>query len=89
MGEFAGRSLGCARQVIGTGAEASCGAHSSLVAFCKGVDPMDWKDFGQEDGTSMPWQTSSGLKAVVRWLRNLGSREISVIGKFGCEPGEN
>jgi hypothetical protein len=56
---LAGRFLGCARQVIGTGAEASCGAHSSLVAFGKGVDTMDWEDLGQEDGTSMPWQTST------------------------------
>jgi hypothetical protein len=55
----AGRFLGCLEQVLSTGAEASCGAHSHLVAFGNGVDTMDWKDAGQEDGVSMPWQSST------------------------------
>jgi hypothetical protein len=55
---FAGRLLGCARQIASTGINASCGPHSSLVAFGKGVDTMDWTDIGQEEGTTMPWQSS-------------------------------
>jgi hypothetical protein len=55
----AGRFLGCLGQLLSTGAEASCGAHSHLVAFGIGVDTMDWKDAGQENGISMPWQSST------------------------------
>jgi hypothetical protein len=54
----AGRFLGCLRQVLSTGTEASCGAHAHLVAFGNGVDTMDWEDVGQEEGISMPWQSS-------------------------------
>ncbi|MGA3048575.1 MAG: hypothetical protein ABSD67_18220 [Terracidiphilus sp.] len=56
---FAGRFLGCARQIASTGAHASCGPHSYLVAFGNGVDTMDWEDIGQEDGTTAPWQRST------------------------------
>jgi hypothetical protein len=35
------------------------GTHAPLVACGKGVDTMDWEDLGQEDGTSMPWHTST------------------------------
>ena len=56
---IAGRLLGCARHIIGTGVHASCGPHSYIVAFGKGVDTMDWTDPGQEDGTIMPWQRST------------------------------
>ena len=56
---IAGRFFGCARQIIGAGVHASCGPHSYLVAFGKGVDTMDWADLGQEDGTTLPWQRST------------------------------
>ncbi|AFL89225.1 hypothetical protein Terro_2993 [Terriglobus roseus DSM 18391] len=55
----AGRFLGCLGQVLSTGAEASCGPHSYLVAFGKGIDTMDWQDAEQENGTSEPWQSST------------------------------
>jgi hypothetical protein len=53
------RLLGCSRQIIGAGVHASCGAHSFLVAFGRGIDTMDWEDLRQEDGTTMPWQSST------------------------------
>lgn len=56
---IASRFLGCAREVSALGVHASCGAHSYLVAFGKGVDTMDWADLNQEDGTTMPWQRST------------------------------
>jgi hypothetical protein len=56
---IAGRLFGCARQISGAGVHASCGPHSYLVAFGKGVDTMDWADLGQEDATTMPWQRST------------------------------
>jgi hypothetical protein len=56
---FLGRSLGCARQIGSTGVHASCGADSHLVAFGQGIDTMDWEDLGQENGTTMPWQSST------------------------------
>lgn len=56
---IAGRFFGCARQINSAGVHASCGPHSYLVAFGKGVDTMDWADFGQEEGTTMPWQHST------------------------------
>jgi hypothetical protein len=52
------RLIGCFGQVMKTGVHASCGANSYLVAFGKGVDTMDWADFSQEQGTTMPWQRS-------------------------------
>jgi hypothetical protein len=55
---IAGRLFGCTRQIIGAGVHASCGPHSYLVAFGKGVDTMDWADLGQEYGTTLPWQRS-------------------------------
>src|SRR5947209_4423183 len=54
-----GRFFGCTRQIISAGVHASCGPHSFLVAFGKGVDTMDWVDSGQEGKTSMPWQHST------------------------------
>jgi len=56
---IAGRIFGCLRQISGAGVHASCGPHSYLVAFGKGVDTMDWTDLGQQDGTTMPWQHST------------------------------
>ena len=56
---FVGRLFGCARQISRTGIDASCGPHSYLVAFGNGVDTLDWTDPGQEDGTTMPWQSST------------------------------
>jgi hypothetical protein len=56
---IAGRLFGCARQISDTGVHVSCGPHSYLVAFGKGVDTMDWKDLAQEDGTTDPWQRST------------------------------
>jgi hypothetical protein len=56
---IAGRLFGCVRQIIGVGVHASCGSHSYLVAFGKGVDTMDWADFGQEEGATMLWQRST------------------------------
>lgn len=56
---IAGRFLGCAWQIMSAGVHASCGPRSYLVAFGKGVDTMDWADFGQEEGTTMPWQRST------------------------------
>lgn len=53
------RLIGCSKQVMMTGVHASCGAKSYLVAFGKGVDTMDWADFSQEEGTTMPWQHST------------------------------
>jgi hypothetical protein len=53
------RLIGCFEQVMKTGVHASCGADSYLVAFGKGVDTMDWADFSQEQGTTMPWQHST------------------------------
>jgi hypothetical protein len=53
------RLFGCSRQIIGVGVHASCGAHSSLVAFGKDIGTMDWEDLRQEDGTTMPWQNST------------------------------
>jgi hypothetical protein len=53
------RLIGCFGQVMKTGVHASCGANSYLVAFGKGVDTIDWTDFGQEQGTTMPWQHST------------------------------
>jgi hypothetical protein len=53
------RFFGCAEQVVAAGVEASCGAHSYLVAFGHGVDTMDWEDSDQENATSMPWQRST------------------------------
>jgi len=53
------RLIGCFKQVMMTGVHASCGAKSYLVAFGKGVDTMDWADFSQEQGTTMPWQHST------------------------------
>jgi hypothetical protein len=50
--------VGCFEQVMKTGVHTSCGAHSYLVAFGKGVDTLDWADFSQEQGTTMPWQHS-------------------------------
>ena len=55
---IAGRFFGCARQ-ISAGVHASCGPHSYLVAFGKGVDTMDWADLDEEEGTTMPWQHST------------------------------
>lgn len=54
-----GRLFGCARQISSAGVHASCGPHSYLVAFGKGVDTMDWTDIGQENGTTLPWQRST------------------------------
>jgi hypothetical protein len=51
--------LGFVVIVMKTGVHASCGANSYLVAFGKGVDTMDWADFSQEQGTTMPWQHST------------------------------
>lgn len=56
---IAGRLFGCAQQISSTGVHASCGPHSYLVAFGKGVDTMDWTDIGQEDGMTVPWQRST------------------------------
>lgn len=56
---IASRFFGCTRQIIGAGVHASCGPHSYLVAFGKGVDTLDWSDFSQEEGTTMPWQHST------------------------------
>jgi hypothetical protein len=56
---IAGRPLGCARQISRTGVHASCGPHSYLVAFGKGVDTMDWADLGQESGAALPWQRTT------------------------------
>ena len=53
------RFIGCAQQIISGGVHGSCGANSYLVAFGKGVDTMDWAGFGQEEGTTMPWQRST------------------------------
>jgi hypothetical protein len=53
------RLIGCLKQVMATGVHASCGADSYLVAFGKGVDTMDWADFSQEQGTTMPSQRST------------------------------
>ena len=53
------RLVGCLKQVMMTGVHASCGANSHLVAFGNGVDTMDWVDFGQEQGTTMPLQHST------------------------------
>jgi hypothetical protein len=53
------RFLGCSRQIVGAGVHASCGAHSYLVAFGRGIDTMDWEDIRQEDGTTMLWQSST------------------------------
>lgn len=54
-----GRLFGCTRQIVRAGVHASCGSHSYLVAFGKGVDTTDWTDLGQEYGTTMPWQRST------------------------------
>lgn len=56
---IAGRLLGCAQQIGSTGVHASCGPHSYLVAFGKGVDTMDWTDLEQEYATTEPWQRST------------------------------
>lgn len=56
---IAARIFGCLRQISSAGVHASCGPHSYLVAFGKGVDTMDWTDLGQQDGTTMPWQHST------------------------------
>jgi len=53
------RLIGCLKQVMITGVHASCGANSYLVAFGKGVDTVDWADFRQEQGTTMPSQDST------------------------------
>jgi hypothetical protein len=55
---IADRFFGCVRQIISTGVHASCGPHSYLVAFGKGVDTLDWADSAQE-GTTMLWQHST------------------------------
>jgi hypothetical protein len=53
------RLIGCLKQATMAGVHASCGPNSFLVAFGKGVDTMDWADFSQEQGTTMPWQRST------------------------------
>jgi len=50
------RVLGCMGEVSSTGVHASCGPHSYLVVFGKGVDTMDWADMSQESGMPIPWQ---------------------------------
>ena len=56
---MAGRFWGCSHQIASAGVHASCGPHSYLVAFGKGVDTMDWADMGQEEASTMPWQSST------------------------------
>ncbi len=55
---IAGRLFSCMGQIAGTGVHASCGPHSYLVAFGRGIDTIDWTDPEQEDGTKLPWQRS-------------------------------
>jgi hypothetical protein len=54
-----GRLFGCAREISGFGVHASCGSHSYLVAFGKGVDTLDWTNPDQEYANTMPWQHST------------------------------
>lgn len=54
-----GQFFGCAREIGGLGLHASCGPHSYLVAFGKGVDTIDWTNPDQEHATTMPWQHST------------------------------
>jgi hypothetical protein len=56
---IAGRLFGCARRISGDGVHSSCGPHSYLVAFGKGVDTMDWANLEQESATTLPWQRST------------------------------
>lgn len=56
---FTERLLGCLRQIGETGVHTSCGTSSHLVAFGPGVDTLAWQDSGQEQGTTLPWQTST------------------------------
>ena len=56
---FIGRVAGCIRQIWQTGINASCGPHSYLVSFGEGIDTLDWQNPGEEDGTTLPWQSST------------------------------
>lgn len=55
---FAGRFAGCVHQFAQTGVHTSCGVDAHLVAFGRGIDTLDWKDPGEEDGSIQPWQHS-------------------------------